>query len=305
MSRRTPRLALDSLRMLDAIERRGSFAGAADELCVVTSAVTHAVRNLEAQLGLVLFDRSGRRARFTRDGELVLRKGRALLAQAAQLDREVQVLATGWEPQITLCVDQVIRTEPFVPLVEAFLAAAPDTSVHVRREAVAGTWDALLSGRADLVVGAPADGPPGGGYESAPLHRIRFVLVAAPMHPLASFAGDIPDAEVARHRAVVIGDTTRHLPHLRYGLMDSRLVLSVPDTEAKLHALLRGLGCGFLPDRLARPHLAAKRLVALRVAAPAPPSQSTLAWRAGESGRALRWWIRRLTQPGTARKLFY
>jgi DNA-binding transcriptional LysR family regulator len=305
MTQRASRLSLDSLRLLDAIERRGSFAAAAAELCVVTSAVTHAVRGLEAQLGLTLFDRSGRRARLTGDGEQVLRKGRLLLAQAALLDREVQRIATGWEPLITLCVDQVIRTEALVPLLQEFLDAAPATSVQLRREAAAGSWDALLAGRADLVVGAPADGPPGGGFESAPLHRIRFLLVAAPGHPLARVRGEIADEDVARHRAVVVGDTTRHLPHLRYGLMDSRLALTVPDTETKLHALLRGLGCGFLPHRVAQPHLAAGRLVALRVATPPPPSQSTLAWRAGESGRALRWWIARLTRPGVAEDLFF
>jgi DNA-binding transcriptional LysR family regulator len=305
MSRRNQRVSLDGLRVLDAIERLGSFSAAAQELCVVTSAVTHTVRNLEEQLGLTLFDRSGRRARFTRDGGLLLRKGRQLLSQAAQFDREVQLIATGWEPQITLCVDQVISTEPFVPLVESFLSVAPQTSLHVRREAAAGTWDALLSGRADLVVGAPADGPPGGGYESAQLYRIKFVLVVAPAHPLAQIAGIIADQTLAQHRAVVIGDTTRHLPHLRYGLMASRLVLSVPDTETKLRVLLLGLGCGFLPQRLAQAHLREGRLVELRVETPPPPSKSTLAWRAGENGRALRWWIRELTEPGVAERLFF
>ena len=77
MSRRQPKVSLDSIRLLDAIERHGSFAAAAQELCVVTSAITHAVRNLESDLGLNLFDRSGRRARFTREGRLVLDKGRA------------------------------------------------------------------------------------------------------------------------------------------------------------------------------------------------------------------------------------
>ena len=74
----------------------------------------------------------------------------------------MQLIATGWEPRLVLSVDQVLRMEPLLPLVDAFFKAAPRTSLQLRREAAAGSWDALLSGRADLVIGAPAAGPPAG-----------------------------------------------------------------------------------------------------------------------------------------------
>ena len=63
--------------------------------------------------------------------------------------------------------------------------------------------------------------------------------------------------------------------------------------------------CGFLPERLAKQHVRAGRLVLLRVETPHPPSQSTLAWRAGENGRALKWWIEQLTRPRLAQGLFF
>lgn len=305
MTRRLHKVSLENLRVLDAIERHGSFAAAAQELCVVTSAITHVVRNLEDNLGLTVFDRSGRSARFTREGRMLLDKGRHLLARAAEFDQEVQLLATGWEPSLVLSVDQVIRMPQMVPLFDAFFAEAPQTSLVVKREAAAGSWDALLSGRADLVVGAPAHGPAGGGYESAPLYKMKFVLAAAPGHALAARTDTISNSEIAEHRAVVIGDTTRSLPHLPYGLLDNRLVLSLPDTDAKLHAILQGIGCGFLPERLAAPYVKSRRLVLLRVETPHPPSQSTLAWRAGENGRALRWWIDTLRAPALAPSLFF
>lgn len=305
MNRRQIKVSLEGIRVLDAIDRHGSFAAAAQALFVVTSSITHAIRNLERSLGINLFDRSGRRARFTREGRMLLERGRELLAQAAAFDAEVQLIATGWESQLVLSVDQVIRMEPLMPLVDAFCRAAPQTSLQLRREAAAGSWDALLSGRADLVVGAPAGGPPGGGYESAPLYRMQFVLAVVPKHPLARYEGVIPDSELARHRAVILGDTTRSLPHLQYGLQRNRSFLSVPDTGAKLQAILLGTGCGFLPERLARPHVRAGRLALLRVETPHPPSQSTLAWRAGENGRALKWWIEQLTRPRLARRLFF
>jgi len=304
MTRRHQRVSLESLRLLDAIDRHGSFAAAAQELCVVTSSITHAVRNLEENLGLTLFDRSGRSARFTTRGRTLLDSGRHLLARAAEFDAQVQLIATGWEPRLVLSIDEVIPMKPLVPLLDAFFKVAPQTSLQVRREAVAGSWDALMSGRADLVVGAPAGGPPGGGYESAPLWQMGFVLAAAPSHPLALRSDRISNTEIAQHRAVVLGDTTRGLPHLSYGLIDNRLQLSVPDYGAKLEAILMGIGCGFLPQGMAEPHVRAGRLALLEVETPHPPSQSTLAWRSGETGRALRWWVDQLTDPSWAQRVF-
>ena len=95
------------------------------------------------------------------------------------------------------------------------------------------------------------------------------------------------------------------MPRLPRSLLDSLNVLSVPEAEAKLQAILQGIDCGLLPHRLAAPHIEAGRLVSLRVETPRPPLQDNLTWRASENGRALRWWIKRLTDPGLAESLFY
>ncbi len=290
-------MSLESLRLLDAIDRQGSFAAAAQELCVVTSSITHAIHNLEANLGLTLFDRTGRSARFTSKGRALLESGRYLLAQSAAFDDEVQLIATGWEPRLVISLDQVMHINPFIPVIDEFFRVAPQTSLCIKREAAAGSWDALMSGRADLIVGAPAGGPAGGGYESALLFEDDFVLTVASHHPLASRTDRITSGEIAQYRSIVVGDTTRNMPHLPYGLQDNRLCLSVPDPDAKLDAILLGIGCGFMRARVAEPLVRLGKLAVLDVEAPSPPGQSTIAWRSGEKGRALIWWIGRLTQP--------
>jgi len=303
--KRHQRIDLDSLRLLQAIEQHGSFAAAAQALSVVTSTITHAVRGLEERLGLQIFDRSGRRVRFTANGRALLEHGRALLAQAEVFDDEVQALATGWEPRLAIAVDEVIPMSPVIALLREFVAAAPQTTVRLSREAAAGSWDALLAGRADLVVGAPARAlPAGGGCESLPFVAIRFVLAVAAGHPLAGRQDLIANEEIARHRSVVMGDTTRTLPHLPYGLLDNRLQIAVPDETSKLEAIRLGLGCGFLPEAVARPRVKRGELRLLKVRTPHPPSDSAIAWRAGEGGRAVQWWVQRLTTPGFVRRLF-
>jgi len=295
MTKRQQRISLESLRLLDAIDRQGSFSNAAQELCVVTSSITHAIRNLEENLGLTLFDRSGQRARFTTKGRTLLESGRHLLARADAFDDEVQSIATGWEPRLTITVDQVVPIQPLMQQVKDFLEVAPQTSLNIRREAAAGSWEALASGRADLIVGAPVAVHFGEGFESALMFETSYVLAVSVKHPLALHQGPVPHEQLAIHRAILVGDTSRAMPLLPYGLQDNRLRLSVPDPAAKLEAILMGLGCGFLTSHVATP-LVRKGLIALLdVETPRPPSQSSLAWRAGENGRALMWWIKRLT----------
>ena len=295
MIKRQQRISLESLRLLDAIDRQGSFSNAAQELCVVTSSITHAIRNLEENLGLTLFDRSGQRARFTSKGRTLLESGRHLLARADAFDDEVQSIATGWEPRLTITVDQVVPMPPLMKQVQDFLEVAPQTILNIRREAAAGSWDSLASGRADLIVGAPVAVHFGEGFESALMFETSYVLAVSVKHPLAFHQGSVSHEQLALYRAILIGDTSRAMPLLPYGLQDNRQRLSVPDPTAKLEAILMGLGCGFLTTHVATP-LVRKGLIALLdVETPRPPSQSSLAWRSGETGRALKWWIERLT----------
>jgi DNA-binding transcriptional LysR family regulator len=84
-------------------------------------------------------------------------------------------------------------------------------------------------------------------------------------------------------------------------------LLTVPNLQAKVEAQLRGLGCGFLPEPLARPLIASGHLVAVRLQGPASKSRYCYAWRAASrrssSGLALKWWLERLHSPATRRAL--
>lgn len=90
-------LTLESIRVLDAIDRRGSFAAAADELGKVPSALSYTVQKLEDELDAMLFDRSGHRTKFTPAGRMLLERGRVLLEAAEHLVGETRALARGWE----------------------------------------------------------------------------------------------------------------------------------------------------------------------------------------------------------------
>lgn len=289
-------LDFEALRLVDAVARRGSFSGAAAELGKVPSAITHAVRRLESQLDVLLFDRRGYRARLTPAGETLLRDGRPLLAAAEDLARRVQRVGSGWEDELRIAVDTLFPFDALLPLVARFQATAP-TRLRFTHEVLGGTWDALIAGRADLAVGASDRAPEpqrlAPGYRSVELGRARFAFAVAPGHPLAGHAEPIPLAELRRHRQVVVGDTSQRLMPRSSGLLGSGDVLTVPSMEAKLAAQVAGLGVGYVPLHLAQPLVKRGALVLREVVAVRGERNTStlhLAWRHDAGGRALAWW---------------
>ncbi len=297
-----PTLTLDALQLIDTIARRGSFAGAAEELGRVPSAVTYAVRKLEDDLDVLLFDRRGYRARLTPAGDELLREGRHLLAAADDLARRVQRVASGWEQALTLAVDNIVPFEPLLPLLEDFLATAP-TQLKITSEVLGGTWDALLAGRADLAIGATQEGPEpsrlGAGYRSEPLGTVAFVFAVAPHHPLAGIPSPLPASELRRHRQVVVGDTSQRLAPRAAGLLGLADVLTVPTLEAKIVAQKAGLGCGFVPVHRVRDELARGELIVKTTDQERSDATLHVAWRHDARGKAVAWWLDRLRTSAT------
>src|SRR3546814_16289361 len=109
------------LYMVDAIARHGSFAKAARELDKVPSAVTYAVRKLEDALDVLLFDRSGHRARLTPAGETLLQDGRQVLQSLDALAGRVKRVATGWELELRVAVNAVLPQPTLYDVVQEFL----------------------------------------------------------------------------------------------------------------------------------------------------------------------------------------
>ena len=87
------------------------------------------------------------------------------------------------------------------------------------------------------------------------------------------------------------------------GLLLGQDTLTVPDMRTKLRFQLAGTGFGFLPEPCARAAIDAGLLVEKQVEEPKPAETFYLAWRSGEHGAALNWWIARMRQPGLFERL--
>ena len=98
-------LTLDQLRVFAAVADTGSFRAAARRLSRVQSAVSHAIANVEAQLGVTLFDRSGHRPVITPEGEALLANARDILLRVDALRARAQGLGEGVELELSVAVD--------------------------------------------------------------------------------------------------------------------------------------------------------------------------------------------------------
>ncbi len=285
------KISLELLQIVDAIDQHGSFSAAAAALHRVPSALSHAVAKLEGDLDTMLFTREGRRALLNPAGRALLEDGRHLLRAARELERRVQRIGNGWESELRVAIDAALPCAAIYPLLSRFYAEQPPTQIRLSSEVLSGSWDALFTDRADLVLGAPGERPPRGGVASRPLGPIALIFAISPEHPLAAWSGPIPAEELARHRAIVLADTARELSARTVGLQDGQAALRVPDMHAKLAAQVAGLGIGHLPRWLAGPEIARGRLVERQLQEPPPPIPSHIAWRTRQIGSALQWFI--------------
>ena len=231
------KISFDLLLILDAIDRHGSFSAAASALHRVPSALSHAIAKLEDDLGATLFLREGRRATLNEAGRTLLEDGRHLLRTASELERRVQRIAQGWEAELRIAIDTIVPVERLYPVIERFYAAGHSTQLRLSHEVLGGTWDALATDRADLVIGASGDMPARSGIATRQLCRhSQFVFAIAPTHPLAAWPEPIPNSELLRHRTIAIADTSQELAARTIGLIEGQDILRVPDIRAKAAA---------------------------------------------------------------------
>ena len=187
------------------------------------------------------------------------------------------------------------------------MALSPTTRLRLREEALSGTRDALVSGRADLALGLVLEPGTTSGVQSRLLGDLAFVYAVAPHHPLAKAREPITDEVLMKHRGVAVADSTQRGAALTIGVLAGQDVLTVSTMRAKLDAQLRGLGGGFLPEPLARPYLDSGRLVAREVKRQSSRSiRLHYAWRdVGPigPGRALQWWLQQMDSATTRQAL--
>lgn len=287
------KLTLEALEVLDAIDRKGSFAAAAAALYRVPSAVTYSVQKLEEDLGVTLFNKEGRRSILTPAGKVLLEQGRDLLTAAERLVETTRQVSSGWESCLNIAIDSILCFDMIYPHLEAFNQLKPDIEINLYEEVLGGTWEAIIENRANLVLGAPEPPTPTQGLCFKEMITVTWAFVVAGAHPLAKIDSPLTEADVQKFRAVIVRDSSRHLPPLTRRVLDKQPMLRVATMQQKIDAQVRGLGVGYLPMHRIHKQLEDGDLVALTLAKDVEKTPLYMVWKTNHKGRALQWLIKR------------
>jgi DNA-binding transcriptional LysR family regulator len=250
-----PRITLDQWAALVSVVESGGYAQAAEKIHKSQSTVSYAVRKLEQLAGVQAFEIQGRKAALTAAGQVLYRRGKALIEEAARLERAAAELARGWEPEIRLAVDIVFPTWLLLRCFELFAKERPETRIELTEAVLGGTDEALLEGRAELVIGSHVPA----GFLGDPLMRLPFVCSAHPDHPLHQLGRPLTQDDLRQHRHLVIRDSG--VTHTRpSGAWINELRWTVSHKATSIRAACMGLGYAWYPEEAIREELDRGRL---------------------------------------------
>ncbi|SET47935.1 LysR family transcriptional regulator [Thorsellia anophelis] len=280
-----PQLSLEALRIIDAIDRFGSFAAAANHLHKVPSAITYSVQKLEEELDTMIFDRSGYKTQFTKAGLFLLEQGRLILDTADELGETVQSIASGWESQLTIVCEVVYASHMLYPFVHK-LNEVSKTQLTIQTEVLSGAFEALRSGRADVLIAV--DSPEHDVIElnKKKIKTLDVVYVANPEHPI--FSEQNPSDEITREKfqSVVIADTASHYTTLTRHVLPKQPRLVVSSLYEKRLALLQGLGVATMPFYFIKDDINSGRLKIIGSQEQSIQRDLMMFWRRDNMGKA-------------------
>jgi DNA-binding transcriptional LysR family regulator len=256
-------VSLDQLRTFIAAVDEGSFSAAARKLNRVQSAVSGWVSGLEDQIGVVLFDRSGRFPKLTPEGVLLLADARNIVSGVDTLKARAKLMASGLETELSVVVDVFFPTAVVSAAAKAFASRFPLTPLRIFVEGLGAAYQPVLDGRCSLGILAtlPLAFP---SLVSERLGEVALVSVAAASHPLARFGRRIPRRELAKHVQLVLTDRSDLMAGRDYGVV-SPSTWRLADLSTK-HAFLKDcVGWGGMPLHMVENDIAAGTLVVLDV----------------------------------------
>lgn len=281
-------ITLEAINVLDAIDKRGSYAAAAEQLNKVPSALSYIVQKLEDQLQVTIFQKQGRRAVLTPAGKNLLIEGRLILEAVQRLADKTQTIANGWEPKLNIAISSILQCDTVFTIFKTFLDKHPSVEMDISEEIMNGAWEALVDDRVDMIVGASGDIPKQKGIQTVPLCYFDAVFAVNPTHPLAKKMQPIAHEIVEQYRAVVAHDTAKEWITQSHSVISKDNFFYVPSVEYKIRAQLQGIGCGFLPRSRIQQYLDNGQLVELTLTPEHQPVQLYLAWKTVNRGKALK-----------------
>lgn len=283
----------DSLEIVRAVAHFRNFTAAAKHLHKVPSAISYTVRKLEERLDVQLFLRDSKRVELTPAGEHFIQHTDRLLLELEELEKSTRQMATGWEQELCIALDNVVNQGMVYDLVRDYQEIRPESNLIINTEVHNGSWDALFHSRCQLVLGAPQNIPDNilanDRFAWKSMGELNWDFVVSPEHPLANMNKPLTKDVIREHTSICIQDTSRVFQHGYNLLLEEQKSLTVPSFNMAIECLIKGLGSTILPSHFARPYIDAGQLVSCDVVDIPMNDSCVLAWNKENMGNGLKW----------------
>lgn len=239
------------LEILRAVQSEGSLSGAALQLHLTQSALSHSIRKLEGQLGTSLWTRRGRQLRLTRAGRVVLELAQRVLPDIEAAEQRISRYARGEEGMLRIGMECHPCHEWLNRMLPAFLTEYGGVDVDVKREFQFGGIEALRNHEIDMVL--TPDPMPHAGLVFIPVFNYELVLVTAASRPLGK-TGWIDAAALADQTLFTFPVPRERLDvfsqFLVPALQEPRAHRALESLDITLHMVAAGRGVTALPSWL-------------------------------------------------------
>ena len=252
------KVALEHWRALVAVVEHGGYANAAEALGKSQSTVSHNIGRLQELLGTGVLRIQGRKAVLTEVGSVVLRRARALLNEAGDIERMARTLAAGVESEVAIAVDTVFPNQVLLPALHSFAQQYPGTRIEVFETVITGVEELMARGDVQLAITPHVPQ----GWLGEQLIRLQMCCVAHPDHPLHELGRGVTDQDLKQHRQLVVRETSNRRES-RVAWLGAEQRLTVSTMGTRIQALCQGLGFAWSPVLKIQKELDANSLKAL------------------------------------------
>jgi len=253
---------LEQWRMFLAVAQHGGFNQAAQAIHKSQSSIHHAVKKLEEQLGVILFEIEGRKALLSEHGELLKRRGRFLIEEVERIESVAQTLSGGVEAGLSIAVDEAFPPYILYEVMELVSGLFPQLKLDIIETVLSGSNELIQSGKACLGI-SPIPMPQGLNED---LCEIEFLAVSSPDHPLqhhVTFQGDTLSTEALKpYRQIVVRDSALHT-QVDQGWLGSEQRWTVSHVRSSIDLVSKGLGFAWLPKAVIQDKLDKGELIPL------------------------------------------
>jgi DNA-binding transcriptional LysR family regulator len=256
-------VTLDQLRTFIAAADEGSFSAAGRKLRRAQSVVSQTLANLEAQLGVKLFDRAARYPRLTDEGRSLLGDARTVADDIDEFKARARAIKEGLEPELAVAVDVMYPMDGLTQAAAHSREAYPHTPLRLYVEALGAVIKPVLDRQCSIgIIGSLPIVPDE--LRAEALCGVPFITVVSPSHPLARVRGAVSAATIMKHVQLVLTDRSALTEGRNFGVL-SALTWRLADLGAK-HAFLKaGLGWGHMPQHIVSGDIEHGALVKIRV----------------------------------------